>query len=76
MLGLCLCLTSASVIAVMALNVFGRLFVDVNTYSTGVAVLDAIMRDEYYVQALPALIPGIVTYVYFNWLASQFFANT
>jgi len=76
LLGLCLCVVSASVIATMALNVVGRVFIDVNSQSTGWNFVDAIIKDDYYVYALPTLIPGCITYVYFNWLASQFFAHT
>jgi hypothetical protein len=76
LLGLCLCVVSASVIATMALNVVGRVFIDVNSRSTGWNFVDAIIKDDYYVYALPTLIPGCITYVYFNWLASQFFAHT
>ena len=76
LLGLCLCVVSASVIATMALNVVGRVFIDVNSQSTGWNLVDAIIKDDYYVYALPTLIPGCITYVYFNWLASQFFAHT
>ena len=76
LLGLCLCVVSAAVIATMALNVIGRRFVDVHTQSTGWDAIDAIIKDNYYVHALPTLIPGCITFVYFNWLASQFFAHT
>jgi len=44
--------------------------------ATGVKWIDRALEDEYYSRTLPVLIPGVITYVYFNWLSARFFEHT
>lgn len=39
-------------------------------------VVDWVMEDTYYSRCVPVLIPGGITYVYFNWLSARFFEHT
>jgi hypothetical protein len=43
---------------------------------TGIEVIDWALRDAYYSRVVPALIPGTIAYVYFNWLSARFFEHT
>lgn len=75
--GLALCAASLIVMVVMTVSIAGDLLgIAPGQGATGVKWIDRALEDEYYSRTLPVLIPGVITYVYFNWLSARFFEHT
>ena len=73
--GVAMCAASVVAFVLLTASVVGDLS-GTRRLETGIEVIDWAVRDAYYSRVVPALIPGTIAYVYFNWLSARFFEHT